>query len=381
MRIMMIANDTTFAYNLRREILQRLVGEGHQVTLAAHVLQFKEELEEIGCKVIHVETGRRGKNPLKDIALLRRYCQILRNECPDIVFTNNIKPNVYAGLACKWLRKKYIANICGLGTPLENPGLMQKLTIFLYRIGVSGASCVFFQNNENICFFRKHHMLSSGAQTVLLPGSGVNLQAHPLLPYSCIEESTCDSFANQNNDNFLFIGRIMQDKGVRELFKAATLLKKECPNVTFDIVGGSDENFSDELRDLEEKEIIRYWGHQLDVLPFIRKCSAVVLPSYHEGMSNVLLEAAAAGRPVLASNVPGCMETFDEGVSGFGFAPKNAEALYQTMKKFVLMDDVKKRAMGLAARKKMVDHFDRNLVVSAYLKEIRKLEDQSHATV
>lgn len=216
-------------------------------------------------------------------------------------------------------------------------------------------------------------MLRRGTRTQMLPGSGVNLRVHSLMPYPENE--------GQCRDKFLFVGRIMKDKGVRELFKAASALKREYPGTSFELVGGADEDFSEELSALEQEGVIRYWGQQPSVRTFIKKCNAVVLPSYHEGMSNILLEAAASGRPVLTSRVPGCMETFDEGISGFGFAPKDSEDLYRTMKKFILLDHAEKRGMGMAARRKMEDLFDRDDVVDSYIEEIGKLEDQKRAAI
>ena len=138
-----------FAYNLRREILIRLVQEGYRVTLVAEFLSHTEELASIGCELIDVQTGRHGTSVVQDLRLFLKYFKILHNCRPDIVLSNNIKPNVYAGLACRLLRIEYIPNVTGLGTPVENPGPLQKLTTFLYKIGVGGASAVLFQNKEN----------------------------------------------------------------------------------------------------------------------------------------------------------------------------------------------------------------------------------------
>ena len=140
MRIVLVANDTTFIYNLRREILKGLIAEGHEVSVMCQVLQFKEELEQMGCGVIDIETARQGKNPFKDIVLFRKYYQALKRHKPDVMLGNNIKPNVYAGLACQMLKIKYIPNITGLGTPVENPGPLQALTTRLYKMGVAGAA-------------------------------------------------------------------------------------------------------------------------------------------------------------------------------------------------------------------------------------------------
>lgn len=184
MKITLIANDTTFIYNLRREVLAKLVEEGHQVTVLCQFLSHREALEQIDCRLYDIPIGRRSTNPLADLKLLCRFFQILRTIKPDVVLTNNIKPNVYAGIVCRVLGIKYIPNITGLGTPVENPGKLQFLATRLYKYGVAGADTIFFQNEENVRFFEQHHMMSKKSHLCLLPGSGVNLQAHPELPYS-----------------------------------------------------------------------------------------------------------------------------------------------------------------------------------------------------
>ena len=180
--IMMIVNDTNFVWNLRREVLEALIQHGYRVTLVTEILDFKEQIEEIGCRIINVSTGRHGTNPFNDAKLFRKYYSILKNEQPDIVLTNNIKPNVYAGMVCRLLKIKYMPNVCGLGTPVENKGKLQKLTVYLYKVGIKSASVIFFQNQDNKTFFETRGMIPKNAKVIVTPGSGVNLEAHPLLP-------------------------------------------------------------------------------------------------------------------------------------------------------------------------------------------------------
>lgn len=225
---------------------------------------------------------------------------------------------------------------------------------------------VFFQNTANKEFFKKEGLIRSKSR--LIPGSGVNLEQHKYEPYPNVP---------RYGDKFLFVGRIMKDKGIGELFEAAKQIKKLYSNVTFDIVGGFEEDYSEKIKELENDGIIKYWGQQLEVHDFYKKCSAVVLPSYHEGMANVLLEASSTGRPVLASNIPGCRETFDEGITGFGFKEKSAEKLTDSLKHFIELDYDKKADMGMAARKKITREFDRNIVVNAYINELETISAKS----
>ena len=168
----MIINDTTYAYNLRGAIIEQLIQEGYQVVVVGKLLEHQDKLKEIGAKLIGVNTGRHGKNQFAELHLFLQYRKILKEEKPDVVLTYNIKPNVYGGLACKNLKIPYIPNVTGLGTPVEIPGPLQKLTIQLYKVGVSGAECVFFQNDNNRKFFQFHHMKKAATKNKVLTGSG-----------------------------------------------------------------------------------------------------------------------------------------------------------------------------------------------------------------
>jgi len=359
--VVMITNDTTFAYNLRREILLRSVQEGYQVTLIAEFLSHTEELASLGCNMIDVQTGRHGKSIVQDLRLFLKYFTVLRSCRPDIVLSNNIKPNVYAGLACRLLRIRYIPNITGLGTPVENPGPLQRLTTFLYKIGVGGASAVLFQNKENERFFRERNMLSPRSSVILLPGSGVDLQSHPLLEYP-----------REDKIHFLFVARVMKEKGIDLFLAAARKFHRE--DRVFEVVGGcDDENYLEVLEEAQAQGIILYHGQQKDVTPFYERCSCLLYPSYYpEGMSNVLLEAAACGRPVIAADRSGCRETVDDGVSGY-IVPVNDEgAVLGAVERFLSLSWEERRAMGLAGREKMEREFDRNIVVEKYMLELAK---------
>lgn len=361
MRVMLIANDTTFVYNLRREVLQGVIGAGHTVMVVAQILAFDKELTEMGCEVIGLDIARHGTNPFSDLALLSKYYSILKMHKPDIVLTNNIKPNVYAGIACKQLGIRYFTNVTGLGTPVENPGPMQKLTTWLYKLGVSGAECVFFQNADNEKFFRDRKMLNKKSRTWLLPGSGVNLEAHPVKPYPEGEQI-----------HFLFAARIMKEKGI-DLFLAAAR-KYHSENVIFDVCGMcDDENYQLILNEAHEAGVVVYHGLQKDMNPFYEQCSCFLYPSYYpEGISNVLLEAAASGRPAVAADRGGCRETVDDGVTGYIVPVNDEAAVLDAVEKFLSLSWEQRRDMGIAGRAKVEKEFDRQIVVEKYLEEICK---------
>ena len=365
MKVTLIANDTTFIYNLRREILSKLVEEGHQVSVVCQFLTHKEDLEEIGCEMYDIPIGRRGMNPLADMKLMGQFCRVLRKIKPDVVFTNNIKPNVYAGMICRLLKISYVVNITGLGTAVETPGKLQKLTTRLYKWGVAGADRIFFQNEENLQFFKQHKMMPRKAQVSLLPGSGVNLQTHPVLPYEPGDVV-----------HFLFVARLLKEKGIELYLSAAEKIKQRHANVMFHICGGCDDpKYSEAVKAAESAGYVQYHGEQKDMIPYFQMAHCLVHPSYYpEGMSNVLLEAAASGRPVIATDRSGCRETVDPGKTGYLIPIKDEDALVQALEEFLQLSWEERIAMGKAGRRKVEEEFDRQIVVGMCLAALAKYQ-------
>lgn len=358
-KAVMLINDTTYAFNLRGAIIEKLVDEGFEVVVVGQLLEHQDDLTALGARLIGVETGRHGTNPFSDLQLMQTYKKILKREKPDVVLSYNIKPNVYGGMACQQLKIPYLPNVTGLGTPVENPGKLQKLTIQLYKIGVAGGACVFFQNKDNRAFFEQHHMLKKGTKTRILPGSGVDLAKHPVLPWN--EDGTV---------HFLFAARVMKEKGI-DLFLAAAR-KFAGDKVIFDVCGACDDENYQEI--LQKETHIVYHGEQKDMTPFYRVCSCFLYPSYYpEGMSNVLLEAAASGRPVIAADRAGCRETLEDGVTGFLVPVNDEQAVIAATEKILHMSDEERKAMGLRGSERIRREFDRGLVVAAYWEEIQRI--------
>lgn len=364
MHIAMVANDSNFVYNLRREVIEGLINEGHRVSVMCQVLSFREELEAMGCQLVDIKTDRQGMNPVQDIKLFCKYFRHLRKLRPDVALTNNIKPNVYGGVACRLLGIKTIPNITGLGNPVENPGKIQKLAILLYKIGVSNASCIMFQNQENMDFFRNRNMINKRTKAHLLPGSGVSLEAHKAMDYPRGETV-----------HFLFIARILKEKGIDLYLQTAEKIRSQREDVVFHICGGcDDERYLEILRDAQDRGVVEYHGQQKNMLPFFEQAGCILHPSYYpEGMSNVLLEAAAHARPIVATDRAGCRETVDDGVSGYVIPIKDAQALTDAVERFLALSWEQKRDMGRAGREKMERQFDRKLVVQAYIDELEAI--------
>ncbi|MBR2924109.1 MAG: glycosyltransferase family 4 protein [Clostridia bacterium] len=352
MKIAMIANSSSGLYEFRRELILRLIADGYEVIALTPYDGREEQLKETGIKLINVAVDRRGMNPIHDLFLLNTYRKIIKAEKPDQVVTYTIKPNIYGGAVCRLLKVPYAANITGLGTAFEIQGFLRKIITTMYRYSLKRAKSVFFENSENLQIFLDKTIIRK-KQAVLLNGAGVNLEHFSVLQYP------------ENNDEtrFLFMGRVMAEKGVNELFEAMRMLKKDGYNCTLDMLGGFDENYEQKIKEAEFEGWLKYRGYQSDVRPFIRKCHCFVLPSYHEGMANTNLECASSGRPVITSNIPGCKEAVIEGVSGLLCEPKTADSLYIAMKQMAEMSIDERRAMGLAGRKRMEDVFDKKKVV------------------
>lgn len=360
MKVLVLTNFGMGLYKFRKELLQELIKQGHEVFVSLPKDEYVPLIENIGCEYIESYVDRRGTNPISDLKLLLSYIKIISKIKPNIVLTYTIKPNVYGGIACSITKTPYLPNITGLGDAVENEGIMQKITLNLYKIALKNAECIFFQNESNRKFFIDKGIIKNKSKVI--PGSGVNLEQHQYEDYPNDIE----------NIRFLFIGRVMKAKGIDELFEAAKRIKVNHKSVEFHVVGFCEEGYSEKLRELNDTGVIHYHGQQDDVHKFIKDSHAIILPSYHEGTSNVLLESASTGRPVLASNVAGCKETFDDGISGIGFEVKSVQALIGAIQQFLDLPHENKKQMGVSGRIKMEREYDRRIVINAYLEQINR---------
>lgn len=360
MKILVLANNDMGLYKFRKELLEHLILK-HEVHIALPEGEYVTKMIDMGTVFHSVSINRRGKNILEDIGQFKTYIKIIRDISPDVVLTYTIKPNIYGGIACRFCHIPYIANITGLGSAVEAENFFGKMLVRFYRWALKKAKCIFFQNVSNKEFFVKCGLKHNNIK--VLPGSGVNIEEH------CYEEYPAES----DKLIFLFIGRLMRDKGVIELLEAAKQIKSKYENIEFRLVGFCEEEFEKELKERNVEEYVSLYGQQDDVHSFIKGCHAVILPSYHEGMANVLLEAAACGRPVLASDIPGCQETFEEECSGFGFSPRSVESLKEAIEKFIALDYSQKSKMGKKGRVKIEKEFNRNIIIDRYTVEIESI--------
>lgn len=356
-KVLILANSASGLYDFRNELIMALLQE-YEVHVSLPDEEKVPELAAEGCIVHHTAIDRRGMNPVRDLGLFFSYWKLIGSVKPEVVLTYTIKPNIYGSLVCRVRRIPYIVNITGLGSAFENGGMVQRLVVFLYKIALKKAFCIFFQNEKNQEIFKQYGIW--GRKARLVPGSGVNLDRHAFEEYSSKEEKMI----------FLYVGRVMKEKGIDELLYAAKAICSEYPQAVFRLVGNYEEDYKDIVKQLEKDGILELIGYQKEIHPYYKEAAAVLMPSYHEGMSNVILEASATGRPILASNIPGCKEGFTEGVTGFGFQARDKEALLEALKRFLRLSHEERALMGRNARIKMEQEFDRKQVVNAYMEEI-----------
>ena len=351
MRILILANDAEGLYKFRKELIQELINRGCEIYVSIPSGVFLENLEKVGCHFIDTFVDRRGINPKIDAKLMFFYRKLIKKLHPDLVITYTIKPNIYGGLMCRILRVPYAVNITGLGTAFQSENMVKKLVTFLYKIALKKVKVVFFENVGNKQTFLDLHILKE-RQICVLNGAGVNLGEYPFCEYP-----------SENGTRFLFIGRIMKEKGVDELFEVAEKLRKKYSNVFFDIVGPMEDDYKERIDELVQRGIVIYHGYQKNVKPYIEKCHCFVLPSYHEGMANTLLEAGAVGRPLITSNIHGCLEAVEAGKNGYLTEVKNAKSLLWQMEKFLGLSYKEKKEMGQASREVVQEKFDKKKVV------------------
>ena len=358
MQILILANHSGGLYDFRKDLIAELKTHASVAVAVPHNDRW-DELNGLADRVIELPIDRRGMNPLHDGKLFRQYRAILGEIKPDLVLTYTIKPNIYGGLACRMAHIPYAVNITGLGSAIENGGWLKKFVLALYRPALKGAKVVFFENAGNRDTLATTGVVPKG-RDVVLHGAGVNLEDYPCQPYP-----------QEGLVRFLFVGRVMHEKGVDELFAAAKRMKQQYgEQVEFHMVGSFEEAYKPAMDELEQAGGGKYNGYPAGMKLFYAMTSCVVLPSYHEGMSNVLLEAAASGRPLITSDIPGCREAVENGVSGYLCPAKDADALYEAMRRFAALSVEQRSQMGRCGRERMEQQFSKTAVVAETIKQL-----------
>lgn len=361
MRVLILANNDVGLFKFRRELLEKLV-KTNSVFICLPDGEFISDLKKLGCEFVDCKLmDRHGINPITEVKLMQFYKQLINEVKPDIVFTYTIKPNVYGGMACASLGVPYVANVTGLGTAIENGGILQKITLMLYRFGLRKAQKVFFQNTENRDFMLNRHVISTPYD--MLPGSGVNLDQYHVQDYPDGEII-----------DFIFVARVMKEKGIDQYLDAARYIHKKYSNTRFHICGFCEQDYSDLLERMQREGVIIYHGLVNDMVEIYKMASCTVHPTYYpEGLSNVLLESVACGRPIITTNRSGCREVVDDGVNGYIVNEKDSMDLIAKIEKFLNLSVEERRQMGLAGRRKVEKEFDRQIVVKKYMRELSQI--------
>lgn len=314
---------------------------------------------------IPIRIDRSGANPWADFKLVAEYRRLLKRLRPAAYLGYTIKPNVYGSFAAASLGIPALPNVSGLGTAFIRGGPLQHIVVQLYRIGFARAPVVFFQNEEDQELFIGRRIVRR-PQTKVLPGSGVDLERFAPAPLV------------DGPPTFLLVGRLLRDKGVTEFVEAARLVRASLPETRFQLLGPIDEGnrtaiSRNELESWLAEGLVEYLGTTDDVRPFIAASTAVVLPSYREGLPRSLLEAAAMGRPLIATDAPGCRDVVDDGVNGYLCAVADGASLANAMGRFENLPYEQRLAMGESARRKVQERFSEELVVATYLEVLAGL--------
>ncbi len=356
MKILLCTNHSYMFWQFRRELTQALLAE-HEVVLSTPFVGHEDDLAALGCRTVETPIDRRGINPLTDLKLFAFYRKLLKREKPDLVVTYSIKPNIYCGCACRMMKIPYCANVQGLGTAFQRPALAAVAKI-LYKTALKSAKTTFFENVGNAEEFVRRGIQTADRQT-LLCGAGINLEHYAYRPYP-----------KNGRVHFLYLGRIMREKGMDELFAAVRKLREEGADFVLDLVGFYEDEYRDEVDRLVGDGVAVFHGFQSEPRPFYEAADCVVLPSWHEGMSNVLLEAAATGRPIITSRIHGCMEAVIEGESGFLAEKQNADELADAMRRILAMSADDRARMGERGRELMREKFEKSKVVETTLNKL-----------
>lgn len=367
-KVLFLANHFIALYSFRKELINRLVSDGHTVYLSLPDSEENKYFSDLGCIIIPTDIDRRGTNPVRDIKLIKFYRKMIPSIDPDVIFSYTIKPNIYGTIASRRGGYKHICNITGTGATFLKKDMVSRVAKMLYRISVKKCSKVFFQNTGDRDFFIKNKLVKSNYE--MLPGSGCN-----------IDEYRFAEMPKDENVKFIFIGRVMQLKGIDDYLEAAREVKAKYPDTEFIIAGwNEEEKYKKIVEDFQKEGIVNYIGFRKDITEWMAKCHCTVLPSHGgEGVPNVLLESAATGRACIASRINGSSDVVEDGKNGYLFEPRNAKELAEKMERFINLSYEEKAEMGLLGRKKVEAEFDRRIVIEKYIEEIPKADKENAA--
>lgn len=367
MKVLFSSNLAWSVYNFRAKLLLELQNSGAEIFVIAKADSYSKKLEELGFVFIPIEINNNSLNPISDLKTFFSYLKLYRKIKPDVILHNAIKPNIYGSIAAGLLSTPTINNISGLGTLFIKKSYATYIARFLYKFSQRFATIVFFQNSTDKTLFENSRMISK-TQSRLIPGSGVDTSLF-----------SPSEFVESKPFSFLLIARLLKDKGVVEYYEAAKLLKEKYKDqIVCNILGPFYKSNSSSITEYQfyswqTSGAINYLGFTDNVCEFISKANSVVLPSYREGLSKVLIEASSMAKPIVTTDVPGCKDVVIDGYNGFLCKPKDKQDLFEKMEKMFLLSSDKRKIMGENARIRAIEHFDEKIVISHYKNEIDKI--------
>ncbi len=364
MIVTFVANTSWYLHNFRLGLIKSLLERGYEVSILAPSDEFSDRLREAGCYHIHLEMDAKALNPLSDLMMIKRLSEHYIKIKPDLILHYTIKPVLYGSLVAGKLGIPFINNITGLGTAFIKSNWVTWLVKKLYRFSQKNADHIFFQNAEDKKLFKKEDLIPGNIPQEIIPGTGVNTDHF----------NVC-SYPKRSPLTFLLIARLIRDKGVVEFVEAARQVKSEFNKVHFQLLGFLDVSnrtaiSREQMQIWTEQGIIEYLGETDDVRPYIADADCVVLPSYREGLPRSLMEAAAMGRPIIATDVTGCREVVEHGVNGYLCKARDATDLAERMKDMIALSIGDRQEMGLKGREKMEQHFDEKIIVEKIVNRI-----------
>lgn len=366
--IAIIENNIIAINTIREKLIRTLIEKGYCVTvLTSGTPEQMQVAKEKGAVVIDV--GSSTQNPLDIVRYIFNIHKGMKQSSVDVCLTFTIRPAVWGNIVTRILKIPTITNITGIGPLFENNGIAYRGARILYKFVLRKTTKIFFQNYDDMNIFVEKRFTRPGIGE-RIPGSGVDYEY-----YSPIEYKKGNGIFN-----FIFISRLVKDKGIKEYVEAARLLKNELPDAVFNVLGPIwQQNLKDNT--VTEAEIerwvkdgtINYLGEAKDVRKFIAATDCVVLPSYREGLSNVLLEASSMEKPCITCNTTGCKEIVEDGVTGYLCRVRDAKDLATKMKMMYNLSEEKRKQMGKKAREKVILEYDKKIVIDAYLKAIEQI--------
>ena len=366
MKVVAIVLNTSWnIYNFRLNLMKSLRQEGYRVIAIAPKDEYSSKLEEAGFEWIKLDLDNDSTNPLTELMQIKMFFNVYKRVQPDILLQYTIKPNIYGTLAAKVLGIPVINNVSGLGTIFLNQGLSSKVAKLLYRFSFQFADEIFFQNSDDQRVFLEHKMIRPNKSHVI-PGSGINSKRFSPVGVTKNKEDKI---------SFLMIARLIGEKGVLEYIEAIKILKQKKYDLKFLLIGSlypkNPSAISEELLNAWiEDELVEYLPFSDKMEEIIARADCVVLPSYREGLSRVLLEAASMEKAIVTTNVAGCRDVVDDGINGFLCEVKNPTSLASQMEKFIQLSVEERKTMGMLGRKKILNEFDEMVVIDKYIKTI-----------